>query len=173
MLRIYIAGRNGATARVFLNAATGKFSSNEFEPVVPYSMKASTRINCLGALVYTLGELKEKKDNLKGVSAIYTVGMVADAISRGTFKYWLLDGKTSSGEELSQEEIGLWNEFTQLYMELFTNVVIKNISTASLPRTTKYMVTSEMRMDDKYSKLVWDKVPNVEDSQEEVEDAPF
>lgn len=172
MFRIYIAGRGGNTARVMLNQEKNKFSSLEYEAVVPSTVKASTRINCLAGLVHTLQQLQEHKDKLKGVSVIYTIGMVADAIIKGTFKYWLLDGKTSNGEALHETELELWSEFAELYQDLYLNVVIRNISSAALPRNTRFAITNEMRLDDKFSKTVWDLVPEAGGDAVE-SDSPF
>ena len=159
MMRIYIAGRSSAVARIMLNTEKNKFTSLEYEAVVPSTVKASTRINCLAGLVHTMRQLQENKDRLKGINVIYVVGLVSDAITKGTFKYWLADGKTSNGEELHETELELWSEFAELYQDLYLNVVIKNISSAALPRNTRFAITNEMRLDDKMSKLVWEKVP--------------
>lgn len=172
MFRIYIAGRGGNTARVMFNQEKNKFSSLEYEAVVPSTVKASTRINSLAGLVHTLQQLQEHKDKMNGVSVIYIVGMVSDAITKGTFKYWLIDGKTSNGEALNETEIELWQQFAELYQDLFMNVVIRNISSATLPRNSRFAITNEMRVDDKFSKMVWDLVPEAGGDAVESDD-PF
>lgn len=172
MMRIYIAGRSSAVARIMLNTEKNKFTSLEYEAVVPSTVKASTRINCLAGLVHTMRQLQENKDRLKGINVIYVVGLVSDAITKGTFKYWLADGKTSNGEALHETELELWSEFAELYQDLYLNVVIKNISSATLPRNSRFAITNEMRVDDKFSKMVWDLVPEAGGDAVE-SDSPF
>lgn len=169
MLRVYIPARGASVSRVVFNQDSAKFSTLEYDSVVPASVKASTRINALAGVVHTLSQFKEK--GVKGITVIFTVGLVADAIQRGTFKYWIADGKTSGGEDLHETELELWKEFASLYQELFLSVVFKNISSASLPRNSRFSITNEMRIDDKYSKLAWDKLPAVGEAEEVEGDA--
>ena len=169
MLRVYIPARGASVSRVVFNQDSAKFSTLEYDSVVPASVKASTRINALAGVVHTLGQFKEK--GLKGIAVIFTVGLVGDAIQKGTFKYWIADGKTSGGEDLNETELELWKEFASLYHELFLSVVFKNISSASLPRNSRFSITNEMRIDDKYSKLAWDKLPAVGEAEEVEGDA--
>jgi len=172
MFRTYIVGRGENVARVMLNTEKNKYSTLMYEAVVSDSTRASTRINCLAGLVHTMRQLQEHKDKLKGVSVIYVVGMVSDAIQKGTFKYWLLDGKTSNGETLHETEIELWQQFAELYKDMYLNVVIRNISNAVLPRNSRFAITNEMRVDDKFSRMAWELVPEVGEGAVESDD-PF
>lgn len=169
MLRVYIPARGASVSRVVFNQESSKFSTLEYDAVVPASVKASTRINALAGVVHTLSQFKEK--GIKGIAVVFTVGLVSDAITKGTFKYWLASGENSSGEKLNETEVELWNQFAELYSEMYLNVVIKNISSATLPRNTRFAITNEQRIDDKYSKLAWDKLPEVGEAEEVEGDA--
>ncbi|MCY7866077.1 hypothetical protein [Bacillus atrophaeus] len=169
MLRVYIPARGASVSRVVFNQESAKFSSLEYDAVVPASVKASTRINALAGVVHTLSQFKEK--GVKGISVIFTVGLVADAIQRGTFKYWLESGENNAGEKLHETEMDLWKQFAELYQEMFLSIVFKNISSATLPRNTRFSITNEMRIDDKYSRIAWDKLPEVGEAEEVEGDA--
>lgn len=48
-------------------------------------------------------------------------------IQKGTYKNWIKNGTTMSGNPISQEEIELWKEFTNLYIQSFEHVNFKSL----------------------------------------------
>lgn len=164
MLRVYIPARGTAVSRLVFNQASSKYAVLEYDSVVGSDVKAATRINALAGLVHTLNQFKEK--GLTGVNVIYTVGLVSDQIQRGTFKYWIAEKKTSSGEPLHETELELWEAFAEVYQDLFLNVVIKNLSSATIRRGSQFAISNEQRIDDKYAQLAWDKLPAVGEAEE-------
>ena len=160
--RVFIAGKNGVTGRVFVNMDTQEPKFTEYKEVVTATEKGATGINALNAMVKTMAQLKDLKDNGTTFTEpviIYNLGMVADQIERGTFKYWLNTGARLNGTELTPIEMNLWTEFAGLYQELFLDVIIKNISTATPPKNSKYPVTAQQKFDGVIATRLWDKLP--------------
>lgn len=161
-MRFYIAGRNNITGRVYLNMGNNGVQYNEYEATVADTVKGSTAINALAVMTRTMQQIKDMKENnvvFTEPIVIYTLGMVSDQITRGTFKYWVASGKRNSGQELPEVEMNLWKEFTALYQDLFLDVIIKNISSASVPKKSKYPISKQQRNDDKIVGMLWDKIP--------------
>lgn len=177
MFDVFIVSRGTGAVRIMKNKANGKITQTEYETVVPASERASTRINALGGVVHTLRQLQENRDKITGIVNIYTVGILSDVIQRGTFKYWLLEKRTSDGQELNPAEIELWEEFLELYTSLFAFVNIKDIRTASIPQNPKFRVSREQQVLAKLASMAWDKCPEPaavdENTVADLEEIPF
>lgn len=169
--RIFIVGRKDAVSRVSFDGKSAK--AQDYEAAVPASVEACTRINCLAVLTRTMEQLSTldlSKEHEPTV--VYTIGMVADAISRGTFKYWLLNaGKKLSGEALNATEMELWTKFSGLYKDMFEHIIIKNVSDCTLPKNSKFTISQDQRLDAEYAEKAWDRVkvivPEIEESESE------
>lgn len=175
MFDICVVSKGAGAVRLI--RGNGKVTKTEYEAVVPASERASTRVNALGGVVHTLRQLQESRDKITGIVNIYTVGLVSDVVQRGTFKYWLLEKKTSDGQELNPAEIELWEEFLELYTELFSFVNIKDISTASIPQNPRFRVSREQQALAKLASMAWDKCPEPtavdENTVADLEEIPF
>lgn len=157
MFDVFVVSRGGGAARIMRNRVSGKVTQTEYEEVA--SGERSTRVNALAGVVHTLRQLYDARDKISGIVNIYTVRLVSDIIQRGTFKYWLLDGKTSDGQELSQTELELWKEFLNLYTEMFAVVNIKDISSVNIPKSPRFRITRDQAVLAKLASMAWDKCP--------------
>jgi hypothetical protein len=177
MFNIFIVSRGGGAVRIMRNTVNGKVSLTEYEAVVPASEKASTRINALAGVIHTLRQLHDSRDKISGIVNIYTVRLVSDPVQRGTFKYWLLDGKTSDGQELSQTELELWEEFVGLYKDMFEFINIKDVSSTAIPKAPRFRVSREQQVLAKLASMAWDKCPEPatvdENNVADLEEIPF
>ena len=177
MFDIFIVSKGEGSVRLMRNTVNGKVGLTEYEAVVPASEKASTRINALGGVVHTLRQLNNARDKISGIVNIYTVRLVSDAVQRGTFKYWLLDGKTSDGQELNQTELELWEEFVGLYKDMFEFINIKDVSSTSIPQNPRFRVTRDQAVLAIIASMAWDKCPEPaavdENTVADLEEIPF
>ena len=169
---IIIVGRGEQVTRMVTNGKNAK--AVDYSSVVSENVSGATRINCLAVLVRTLEQLKDKKDKdgLEDVTNIYTISMVVDMVNRGTFKHWAQNSwKKNDGSNVNEVEKELWEKFSDLYIDLFWNVTIKDASTARVPRNPRYQVTQEQRALDFYVRSAWDRVKPVEPTVSENDEA--
>lgn len=160
-MKLFIASNKNGASRIALNEKTRKFSSAVYENVGD-----SARINSLAVVVDSLKEIQEK--DVPGLHVVYAPGVMADAVTDGYFKYWLVTGTNSKGEEIAQEELALWTEFAELYQAMYTNVIVKNIKKASLPKTRRYKVTADQETDNQLQAKAWENLPKVSNETAEV-----
>lgn len=171
MFDILIVSKGGGALRLIRNRTSGKVTKTEYEEVA----SGATRVNALKGVVCTLEQIYDTRDKISGVVNIYTVGLVADVVQRGTFKYWLLEGKTSNGQELNPVELELWKKFVELYTKMYGFINIKNISSASVPRNPKFHVSREQQALARLASIAWDECPEpaVESDVADLEEIPF
>jgi len=171
---VIIVGRGNSISRLIYDPATQKASATDYTGLVNTEIKGSTRINCLSVLVRTLQQLSEKEGFLEETTptVVYTVGMVADTINNGTFKHWLLgEGKKLNGEAVNESELELWQEFSRLYTELFSHIIIKNVADIRIPKNPRYAISMEQRILNDFVEKAWDRIkvtaPEIEESDDE------
>lgn len=170
---IMIVGKGNEVARLSYNSQKNSFKATNFESVVGADVKGNVRINCLSVLVHTMQQLKEMKaEESSEITTVYTIGLVSDMISKGTFKYWINgEGKKLNGDDVSDIELALWNKFTGLYLEMYMNIIIKNVSDCSLPAKPRFKPSVEQQNLAKLAEKVWDRVIPSEPEEEIEEEA--
>lgn len=167
---IMVVGRGTSVARLSYDGKKNTYKATEFQAVVDSNVQGCTRINCLAVVVHTMTQLRDtvKIQDTNEVANIFTVGLVSDMVHRGTFKHWLNgEGKKLDGSEVSETEMNLWREFTELYKDLFMNVNIRNISDTSIPEKSKFKVSAEQKALNQLTAKVWEMVKDEEPAQEQ------
>lgn len=170
---IIVVGRGNSVTRISYDALEKKANAQDYNGVVTTEVTGSTRINCLAVVNRTMEQLTEldlSKDT--NPVLILTVGMVSDMVHNGTALYWIKNGgKKNDGTAVNAEEMGLWNRFYELYAQLLTNVVFKNVSDIKIPKNPRYAITMEQRVLNDYIEKAWDRVkvtaPEIEESEDE------
>ena len=174
MFDVFVVSKGGGAVRIMRNRVNGRVTQTEYE-VLSSGETTSTRVNALGGVVHTLRQLYDARDKISGIVNIYTVRLVSDAVQRGTFKYWLLEGKTSDGREISPAELELWEEFVGLYKDMFEFINIKDISSTAIPKAPRFRVSREQAVLAKLASMAWEKCPEpaVDDTVADLEEIPF
>ncbi len=77
-----------------------------------------------------LKKIKEElPNNSKIHSRIIIDHKIYSAITKGTYKYWILNGKTeTTNRQINEVELNTWKEFASLYSELFAHVVFMSLN---------------------------------------------
>lgn len=164
MRNIIIVGRGNGLTRVTYDSTANKANAKDFTGVIDSRVGASTRINALSIVVLTMEQLFAKKeagelDAEKYPTQIFTLGLVTDMIDNGTFKFWLKSGAKSDGEAIHPDELELWAKFSELYVQMYTDLVFKNVSRLKLPKgNTRYAISNEDRILADYAEKAWDRV---------------
>lgn len=165
MRTIIIVARGNGMTRVSYDSTTNKANAGDFTGKIPMTVLGATRMNGLALVNSTLRKLKEMKDagtlELETTpTLIWTLGMITDMIDNGTFKYWLKNGgKKNDGTPVHADEVILWNEFAELYTELYMDVTFKNVAKATIPTgRTRYPITQEQRTIAGFAEKAWDRV---------------
>lgn len=166
--KIYLASESNVTVGVNLNLTERKASKLEYT-----GSTTNTRMTALEAVI---GELKKlNAEELTVPVQMFINAHLYTNIINGYFKYWLMTGKTSEGEEIAPEELTLWEEFLMLNSEKNLLVIYKDSSKATLKHKKKSKYYKETKLDkqnDKYITYSWSKVkelvgePEVEDDME-------
>lgn len=119
----------------------------------------ATRESALYALVEQLKTLDVT--DIDRPVYIYVIKSLHDMIMNGTYKYWILSGKKSNGEDISESEMKLWIEFHTLYTELGLYVHIKDIFGCKLSSGNKFKPSRNALAGDKYAKVLWKKLADM------------
>lgn len=174
MFDILIVSKGGGAVRITRNRGNGRVTQTEYETLTS-GERTSTRVNALAGVVHTLRQLQQNSDKITDIVDIYTIRLVSDAVQRGTFKYWLLKGCTSDGQELSPTELELWGEFLSLYTEMFAVVNIKDISSVNIPKSPRFRVSRDQAVLAKLASMAWDKCPEpaTVSTVDDLEEIPF
>lgn len=108
------------------NVSCTKFSKL---PCLENEIYADT-VNYIYIINKYLNKIKEEIKNNKNISCRFFINQrIYSIITKGTFKYWILNGKTeSSGKEIPEIELEMWREFSNLYSEIFANVTFTSLN---------------------------------------------
>lgn len=158
---IIIVAKETAISRVSISNCDGKIVAKKFAPTaIVTSGKAISRINALNDIVACLKQIDAKTEIEGGPIKILTIDMVLNPITNGTPLFWFMnDGKTSSGEELSDKELNLWHDFYYYYGRNITKVIFDSVSRAATFTThSKYPITRDMKTIAEYIKHAWEDV---------------
>ena len=165
--RIYLATKKDLTVGVNYTEGLAKAKSFKIENTEDKNITgfAGTRKSALRAIIEVIEsfDLKEK-DN---VAIIYAIPAVSDIITNQTYKYWLMTGKNSKGEDIDAEELKLWKKFYELEGKRGMYYTIKNIFDCRIPDSVmenkvKYAKFRKYsRENNEYSRWCWNKVAEI------------
>lgn len=87
-------------------------------------------VNYLYIINKYLAKVGEEIETNRNISCRFFINQKAySMITKGTFKYWILNGKTeSTGKEIPTKELEVWKEFSRLYSQVFTNVSFTSLN---------------------------------------------
>ena len=71
---------------------------------------------------------KTDTEKMTNIATLYVIPTLSDILINGTYKYWLLTGKNSKGQDVDQETLNAFKDFAKLWAEKGMYFTIKNIS---------------------------------------------
>lgn len=130
---IFIVGTMDYVLAVNYAGITSQVRCLEFkEHVLPINREHSkaAELNALSILNKYLKNIVQlatltKTDNI--MCYITIPDKLYNYIQKGTYKNWLKNGVTMSGNPISEAELKLWKEFTNLYIKSFEHVNFKSL----------------------------------------------
>lgn len=135
MARIFLATKKGMTCGIKFEEVKGKKSARKFTITndvdteivgIPGTVKSALR-----AVVKILEEADVKK--MKNTNQIFVITYLHDMISNETYKYWILTGKNSKGEDIDKDYLDLWKKFYSLMQEKGLYFTFKDLFKARIP----------------------------------------
>lgn len=157
--KIYLATKADTTIGVNFDVTGNKAGRINHKHVSKQEGLAGVRESALSALVEQIEAL-----DVEGLTApvqIFAVPVLADMVSNGTYKFWLMTELKSSGEAVSAEELELWARFHESYVEKCLYVCVKDIFGCRLPEKPKYKVNKAQKQNDFYVRYCWDEIAKV------------
>ena len=163
-LKIYMATKANKTVGVTLDL-TGK-TAKRFDVT---GSTTTTRMSALEALIAQLESIDY--DTLTVPVQVFINDHMLKNINSGFYKYWLMTGCTNDGEEVSAEELELWERFNQVYATNNCFIILHSTFKAklapgllaaegkfSVKLGRKVVITAAAKQNDKYSAFCWDEI---------------
>lgn len=166
-MKIYLASQANKTVGVKLDLSAVKAKKIE------YTHEGSeTKISCLEAIISEMTKVEVK--NLDVPVQFFINSFTYNTIQNGYYKYWLLTGKNSEGETISEDEISLWEAFNNLMTEKGLYIIFKNAFSAKIDskkkRNSKAKITLADKANDKYISYSWEQLKKIVGESPDVED---
>lgn len=115
---------------------------------------AGTREVALASLVKAMKLFKASDfKDLERPIEIFVNDSLANIIDKETYKYWLISGKKSDGNDVEASELALWQEFYKLISKNGMYFIFKNLNSAHFKGNPKYNA-----LDVKYNAFYYDWV---------------
>lgn len=129
--RIFLLSKNNTTIGVAYNATANTASKLFFKSELE---TADGKNNYQVTSIDSINKVLEKLDVSKfdNVCQIYVPSLVEEAIKSENYKFWLLTGKNSKGEDIDVELMNVWQRFSELMSEKGRYFVFRNIATCFL-----------------------------------------
>lgn len=168
--RVYILGKGETVFRTSYNPETKKFMKPlQMEAAVKGDVENATRINVLKGLIESVSLINDMDQIVK----FYVSDLVADALNNGWYKYWMVSGKTNSGNIISEGELELWLELHNLMAEKVT-VIVEGLKGAKRRKTRQgnLIPDVERERNERLIARLWEEVAKFESlkHQEEQEE---
>lgn len=177
----------GKVATCFASSDTKKKKLVLSNCLVETDIANSARINCLSRTVDVLKQLTENKNFTENTEIkVFTIGLVADIVNKGTFKKWLRNGGVrSDGTKIPEVELQLWRDFFELFQNNFNSIEIYNVKVITSHKQNKGNYQNN-RYSDFYSqseqfyssmnsnvKAMWDKIMIVQQQAQDTFEQGF
>lgn len=182
--RIFMATKKELTVGVVYMpnemGANNKIGKASRIPTIEYKhegiMKgfADTRLSSLTALMKVIRDTcKEEEDGIAGgnenarltnIVQIFVNRQLFEFINGELYKYWILTGKKSTGDEVSEHELNKLREFVALWKEKGDKFVIKDIFNCRINDTVKAdpkrlaQFKPYTQQNDFYCRWCWDEI---------------
>ena len=169
MSRVYFATKKDLTVGVnFMEeleqpiAKKFTFQDTEDENITGY---AGTRLSALRAVMDFISKADTEK--MTNIATLYVIPTLSDILINGTYKYWLLTGKNSKGQDVDQETLNAFKDFAKLWTEKGMYFTIKNIfdcriADKVMESKVKYAKFSlRSRQNNEYARFCWNEVSKI------------
>lgn len=158
--RIYLASKGNTTV-----GAEFDITNNRAVMLKPiqYNSNQAGLAGVREVALYSLIETIQSTD-FTGVDRpvyMYVITALSDIIANGTYKYWILTGKKSSGEDVDPNELELWKQFHELYTQYGLYIHIKDIHKCLLPKNSRFKPDRLALAGDTYYKALQKKLQDL------------
>lgn len=166
-MKIYLASQMNKTIGVKFDVSARKATKIDYT-----HDSEETRVSALEAVISEMAKLET--ESLVVPVQMFINSMLFNTIQNGYYKFWILTGKKSDGEEVSEEEIALWEAFQNLMNEKGLYVQFKNAFSAKIDakrsRSRKAKITTADKQNDKYISYAWEKLKEIVGDSPDVDD---
>lgn len=166
-MKVYLASQENKTVGVRLDMSARKAKKIEYT-----HDGSETKISCLEAIISEMTKVEVK--DLDVPVQFFINSFTYNTIQNGYYKYWLLTGKNSEGEVISEDELALWEAFNNLMTEKGLYLIFKNAFAAKIDakrnRNKKAKITAIDKANDKYISYSWEQLKKLVGESPEVED---